>query len=320
MKRLRFSAAFLCVLTAVLACNFPGGGGSPTNEIPPPQLTQTAAAATPPSASPTATIMIPTVPPLTADMLRNGTYKLPQLGETVTLTDGKFDRAISNEDLLHVALLDPIAFGDLNGDGAVDAAVLLSENEGGPGFLISVVAMLNAGGAPVQSADRFIEDRAQINAMTVQNGRIVFNAILHGVNDSMCCPSFPVKETLQLRNNQLILIHFTSTPSGGSLREIILTAPAQGAAVSGSIQVIGSVTVSPFENSLGYSIFDMGGNLLGSGPIMVASAGMETPGTFNSLINVSAVPAGAVIRLEVSDLSAADGSILAMDSVEFTVQ
>jgi hypothetical protein len=320
MKRLRFSAVFLCVLTAVLACNFPGGGGSPTEAIPPPQLNQTAAAANPPSASPTATIIIPTVPPLTADILRNGTYKLPQSGETVTLTGGKFDRATSNEDLLHAALLDPIAFGDLNGDGAVDAAVLLSENEGGPGFLISVVAMLNVGGAPVQSAGRFIEDRAQINALTVQNGRIVFDAILHGAGDSMCCPSFPVKETLQLRNNQLILTHFTSTPSGGSLREILLTAPAPGATVSGSMQVSGSVTVSPFENTLGYSIFDMGGNKLSNGPIMVASGGMGTPGTFNSPIDVSAIPAGAVIRLEVSDLSAADGSILAMDSVECTVQ
>ncbi|MGD0174397.1 MAG: Gmad2 immunoglobulin-like domain-containing protein [Anaerolineales bacterium] len=307
-------------MSAILACNFPGGGGSPTEAIPPPQLTQTAAALIPSSTSPPATIMIPAVPLLTADMLRNGTYKLPQLGETVTLTDGKFDRATSNENLLHVALLDPIAFGDLNGDGAVDAAVILSENEGGPGFLISVVAMLDVGGAPVQSADRFIEDRAQINAMTVQNGRIVFDAILHGVGDSMCCPNFPVKETLQLRNNKLILTHFTSTPSGGSLREILLTAPAQGAAVSGSIQVVGSVTVSPFENTLGYSIFGMGGNLLGSGPIMVASGEMGTPGTFNSPIDVSAVPAGAVIRLEVSDLSPADGSILAMDSVECRVQ
>jgi hypothetical protein len=320
MKRLRFSAAFLCVLTAVLACNFPGGSGSPTEAIPPPQLTQTAAALIPSSASPTATIMIPTVPPLTADILRNGTYKLPQLEETVTLVNGKFDRDTPDSDIVHAALLNPLAFGDLNNDGAEDAAVLLSESSGGTGDWISVVVVLNQGGAPVQSADRLIDDRAQISGMTIQNGRIVVDAIIHGLQDAMCCPSFPVKETLRVQNNQLILTHFTSTPSGGQLREILLTAPAQGAAVSGSMQVVGSVTVSPFENTLGYSIFDMGGNLLGSGPIMVASAGMGTPGTFNSPIDVSDIPAGAVIRLEVSDLSAADGSILAMDSVECTVQ
>ncbi|HEY5118799.1 MAG TPA: Gmad2 immunoglobulin-like domain-containing protein [Anaerolineales bacterium] len=306
-------------MIAALACNVPGGGSSPTNEIPPSQLTQTASAATPAPVLPTATQASPTISPLTANMLKNGTYKLPQLGQTVTLVNGKFDRDTPDSDIVHAALLNPLAFGDLNGDGAEDAAVLLSESSGGTGDWISVVVVLNQGGAPVQSADRLIDDRAQINGMTIQTGRIAVDAVIHGVGDPLCCPNFPVKETLQLRNNQLILTHFTSTPSGGSLREILLTAPAQGAAVSGSMQVVGSVTVSPFENTLAYSIFDMGGNLLGSGPILVASAGMGTPGTFNSPIDVSAIPAGAVIRLEVSDLSAADGSILAMDSVECKV-
>jgi len=320
MKRLRAFAAFLTVWFAALACSLPVGGASPTIPLPPPQLTQTTSAASPAPVLPTITAAVPTVAPLTADMLKNGTYKLPQLGEMVTLANGKYDSDPSAENIIHAVLLDPIAFGDLNGDGGEDAAVLFSENSGGTGDFISVVVVLNQNGAPVQSANRMIDDRAMINGMTIANGRIVVDAVIHGPGDPMCCPNFPAKETLQLRNNLLILTHFTSAPSGGPLREILITAPAAGATVSGSIQVYGSVTVSPFENTLNASIFGMGGNKLSSGPIMVTSDGMGGPGTFASAIDVSAIPAGADLRLEVSDLSAADGSILAMDSVECTVQ
>jgi hypothetical protein len=249
-------------------------------------------------------------------MLRNGTYKLPQFGETVTLVNGAYDRAASNEDILHAALLSPIAFGDLNGDGAGDAAIFLSENGGGTGSFVSVIVMLNQGGVPVQSADRLVDDRPQVNNLAIHNGLILVDAVIHGVPDPMCCPNFPVTETLLLENSRLILTRFTSTSPGGPLRAINLTAPAPGVAISGSVQVAGNATVSPFENTLAYAIFDLGGNKLSNGSFIVTSDGMGLPGTFNVPIDVSAIPAGTVIRLEVSDLSAADGSLLAMDSVE----
>jgi hypothetical protein len=316
MNRPRPVAVFLTVLLAALACNLPQAGDTPTLEIP-----SAAVSLNPLVASPTATAtLLPTVPPLTAAMLKNGTYKIPQFGETVTLVNGAYDRATSNEDILHVALLDPIAFGDLNGDGAEDAAVLLSENSGGPGFLISAVVMLNQGGTPIQSASYFVGDRQQVNNLTIQNGRIIVDAVIHGVQDPMCCPTFPVTETLRLENGKLILIRFTSVVSGGQVREINITAPAPGAAVSGSLQVTGNVSISPFENTLAYVIYDAAGNKLSNEPVMVNSSGMGAPGTFSKAIDVSAIPAGTVIRLEISDLSAADGSILAMDSVECQVR
>jgi hypothetical protein len=319
MQRTRFFSAPLVVLIAALACNFPGAGASPTPGFPPSELTPSGGTAIPPAASPTPTLTVPAVPPLTADMLRNGAYKLPQFGETVTLVNGAYDRATSNEDILHVALRDPIAFGDLNGDGAEDAAIFLSENGGGTGFMVSVIVMLNQGGVPVQSADRLVDDRPQVNNLSIQNGRIVVEAVIHGAADPMCCPNFPVTETLRLETGKLILTRFTSTSPGGPLRAINLTAPAPGAAISGSMTVTGSVTVSPFENTLAYAIFDLVGNKLSNGSLLVTSDGMGGPGTFNVPIDISAIAAGTAIRFEVSDLSAADGSVLAMDSVECQV-
>ena len=81
----------------------------------------------------------------------------------------------------------------------------------------------------------------------------------------------------------------------------------------------GTVTISPFENNLSYKIFDMSWTELKAGSFLVDSAGMGTPGTFSVAIDLAGIAAGTVIRLEVYDLSPADGSMLAMDSVVMTV-
>jgi hypothetical protein len=298
---------------ASLACNLPIG------------ITPTAGAET---HAPAATITrematrepTPAVPPLTVEMLKNGTYLLPQAGETVTLVDGRYDRAESMEDLLHVELRDPIAFGDLDGDGAEDAAFLLSENMGGTGFFVSLLAIRNDGGNPVQAASEFIEDRPQINGLTIMGGRIAADLVIHSHQDPMCCPTLPAVATYRLAVNKLVLIRFTTQTPGGEERAITITGPAGGSAVSGSVQVSGAITISPFENTLSYKIFDAADNELAMGPVPVQSEDIGAPGTFNVTISLAGIPAGAMIRLEISDISMADGSLLAMDSVALRVE
>jgi hypothetical protein len=317
MPRPRLIAASLSVLLAAIACHLPGLGGTLPSTVPPLNVTLAVSSSLPPLILPTATVFLPTVPPLTVEMVKNGTYKTPQLGQVVTLTDGAYDRATSNEDILHVAL-NPVALGDLNGDGAVDAAGIMSENSGGTGFFTSLIVVLNQNGAPVQWTDRYLEDRAGINGLTIQDGRIVLDAILHGVDDPMCCPNFPVLETFRLQGRTLILTHFVSIPSG-QRREILITAPGAGDSVSGSMPVAGSVTLLPFENTLAYAIFDRDENKIASGTIPV-TPGAGSSGTFAASIDLSGIPLGTPVRLEISDLSAADGSLLAMDSVDVLVK
>ena len=95
---------------------------------------------------PSATPVPPTPAALTLDMLRNGTYYAPYYNRTVTLVNGAYSEG-SGADLYSVQMLDTVAFGDLNGDGTGDAAILLVENSGGSGEFESVVAVLNMGGA-----------------------------------------------------------------------------------------------------------------------------------------------------------------------------
>jgi hypothetical protein len=59
---------------------------------------------------------------------------------------------------------------------------------------------------------------------------------------------------------------------------------------------------------------------LAVGSITVQAAELGAPGTFDQTILLGDILTGAVIRLEVQDLSAKDGSLLAMDSVELVVK
>ncbi|MCB0173146.1 MAG: LysM peptidoglycan-binding domain-containing protein, partial [Anaerolineae bacterium] len=74
---------------------------------------------------------------LTIDQLANATYTGIYDDQEVTLTDGQYE----GEPFVEGGASRPtvnfnpndVAFGDLNGDGVEDAAVLLSENSGGSG-------------------------------------------------------------------------------------------------------------------------------------------------------------------------------------------
>ncbi len=94
---------------------------------------------------------------------------------------------VSSPNYMSVNLASQMAFGDLNGDGAGDAAVLLAENYGGSGVFVSVIAMLNQNGQPVQAASELIDDRPIINGLSIQNGQIFLDATVHGPNDPGCC-------------------------------------------------------------------------------------------------------------------------------------
>ena len=64
----------------------------------------------------------------------------------------------------------------------------------------------------------------------------------------------------------------------------------------------------------------MGGVELSAGAVPVTAAGPGTSGTFNEMISLGNALSNALIILEVQDVSAQDGSLLAMDSVELVVK
>ena len=104
------------------------------------------------------------------------------------------------------------------------------------------------------------------------------------------------------------------TPDEAGVTQIItLTSPRPGAAVENPILVEGATTLWPFEATLVVHVYDAQGELRTTAPIMVQGE-MGEPTTFSAYVTHSATPGAG--RVEVVDLSARDGSIIASAAVD----
>jgi hypothetical protein len=311
----KFIPPLLALLLAVTACNIQTT--SPTATIP------IAAASTdtvPQPASTDTPFPEPAVPAgLTLDMLKNGSYHVPFYDRTVTLVNGSYSND-SSTDPYSVRLLDVVAFGDLNGDGTGDAAVVLVENTGGTGQFESLIPVLNSGGAPVQAGESQLGDRVRINAMTIDSGRIRLDMFVQGPNDPMCCASQPEMQYYGMLGHTFWLTRLTTQTPDKLDRSITIDSPADNADVNNPFTIQGSVTIAPFENNLASRIYLPDGTLVNETPLMVDSGGiMGGPGTFSREVDLSNAGITGPVIFQFLDLSAADGSTLALGSVLLNV-
>jgi hypothetical protein len=251
-------------------------------------------------------------------MLKNAAYQLLTYQKTVTLKDGKYENG-SGADYILATLLPQIAFGDLNGDGDQDAAVLVAENAGGSGTFVSVYAIINQAGKPLQSGAALIDDRPNIQALSIKDGQISVNALIHGTNDSMANPSLGVTENYQLTKSGIKLVHFTSKTTDGTDRSIKIESPSSGAQASGSVEVKGSMPVAPSGN-VTYRIDDAAGNKLAEGPFSVSAAAAGSPATFDNTLTLPSLASGAAFWLVLSETNTGDGSMVASEAISLTIK
>jgi hypothetical protein len=317
--------ALLVLLLAVLACNIQSVKPTPTVPIPP---TSTSTALPP---APTTTIESPAtdtpLPPvptnttapvssvpadLTLDMLKNGTYHAPAYDRTVTLVNGSYSEG-SGADTYAVQMLGVYAFGDLNGDGQADAAILLSENGGGSGQFESVIAVTNQAGKPYQQSQAQLGDRIVVKSADISSGVIHLDMVVQGPNDPMCCPSLPQKQNFWLIDNRLWLMRVNSTISGME-HVIVVESPAIWTTVNNPFTVQGSVTFLPFENTLAYRIYKTDATKVNESSLTVTPT-EGTAGKFSQSINLSSAGISGWVIIQFLDISAADGSTIALGSV-----
>ncbi len=314
----------VALLLAVTACNIPTVVSTPTATIAA-ISTETALPSTatvPNIATPTNTPVTPaptgtaTATPvsseLTLDMLKNGTYHAPSYDRTVTLVNGSFTTG-SSSDPYNVRMLDVVAFGDLNGDGAGDAAILLAENGGGSGVFESVIAVTNQAGKPHQQSQAELGDRVLINSIDISSGVIHLGMLTHGPNDPSCCPALPQKQNYWLIDNRLWLMRVTST-TGGTEHVINVDSPGVWTTNSNPFTVKGSLSVLPFENTLAYRIYLTDGTKVNESNLTVTPSG-GIAGTFARDFDLSSAGITDWVIIQFIDISAADGSTIALGSV-----
>lgn len=144
---------------------------------------------------------------LTLEKLKNGEYR-PETFEyrSVRLTNGSYQEEVDDSGIqARVYMADKISFGDLNGDGIGDAALILVSSTGGSGVFYELVAVTNQQGNPIQAAAIMLGDRTDVRNLAIRSGRIEVERIKHGPKDPMCCPTLRVRETYRLRGGSLAL-------------------------------------------------------------------------------------------------------------------
>ncbi|MBK9602439.1 MAG: Gmad2 immunoglobulin-like domain-containing protein [Anaerolineales bacterium] len=309
MNYKHLTSLILALTLATLAC----GLTAPASNAPTPAPVQE-------------TIPAPTeaAPSLTADQLKNAQYQLGARDDraVIQLTDGKYQQGTdaTTLDFAYIGLTQFVSVGDLTGDGVNEIAAIFLENYGGTGNFGLLTIYSNVNGLPVFLTSTFIDDRPMINSMSIENGEVFLDAITHGAQDGGCCPTLPTTRRYALVNNQLRMVNYTTATPEGAKRIVEITAPVNGAEASGSVQVSGTVSIAPFENNLTYFIYDEAGNQFAAGPVMVTAPDFGAPGTFNETFTLEGIPPGTTIYLEIQDISAADGSWLAMDAVKLVIK
>lgn len=285
----------------------------------PPVPTAVPSTDTPLPPVPSATPVLPTVVPLTMDMLRNGTYYLPNYKRTVKLINGTYSEG-SGADQYSVKMLDTVAFGDLNNDGVADAVILLVENGGGTGEFESLVAVLNTNGAATQAGQALLGDRVQVRMMTITSGVVGLDMLVQGPNDPMCCPSQPEGQYYRMVGNAFWLMTLNTITPAIQKRAITINTPQDGASVTNPITISGAETIAPFENTLTYRVFLPDGTKVNESTLLEDSGGVAgAPGKFTQSFDLSNTGVTGPVIFQFLDLSAADGSTLALESVVLNI-
>jgi len=90
----------------------------------------------------------------------------------------------------HVELIQDFRLaGDLNGDDAEEAVVLLSSSSGGSGTFLYLAVAGWRGPSAANLATVLIGDRVQVRAGRITAGRIELDVVRSGPADPVCCPS-----------------------------------------------------------------------------------------------------------------------------------
>jgi heat shock protein HslJ len=134
-----------------------------------------------------------------AQQVRNATYRSSALDQDLPLVAGAFEDQAERVS----AVLARVAYGDLNGDGVVDAVVLLISAGGGSGSFVELFAVLNEDEMAKPVASTFLGDRVVVQDISVAGPLVRVELLTHGARDPSCCAALSVKQNRVFTGNSL---------------------------------------------------------------------------------------------------------------------
>jgi len=138
--------------------------------------------------------------------LRNTTYTGTEEGP-VSLSNGHWEGnpyVEGGASRPTAGLVDNVYYtGDLDGDGAEEAIVILWRSGGGTGENTYVMVMARQNGEIKSTGAALIGDRVKLRSGKIDDGRIILEVLQAGENDAMCCPSMLATRTWSLQGGQL---------------------------------------------------------------------------------------------------------------------
>ena len=114
--------------------------------------------------------------------MANATYPVDLTDSgLITLENGEYSEPIVAGSASDLAVtMGQVAYGDLNGDGVDDAAVILVADSGGSGTYVYLSAVLNQDGEPDPVTSALLGDRVQVQTLTIEEEEIWVKMITQG--------------------------------------------------------------------------------------------------------------------------------------------
>jgi hypothetical protein len=129
----------------------------------------------------------------------------PYFSENVLLVDGRYEwnyTSVDNVFLSYYLQYEvKYVYGDFNHDGLKDAAVIYTENSGGNADWYTLAFLINDGKKLVHQASGILDDRAIINSLRQQNGKVIVDLFVHQDDDCMGGPTKHVKSVFEYSEN-----------------------------------------------------------------------------------------------------------------------
>jgi hypothetical protein len=121
------------------------------------------------------------------------------------LKDGVFEESVAPGSTTRIWLGKERAFGDLNGDGAEDAAVMLVVDSGGSGTFTYLAPVINEKGMAKPLDAVLLGDRIKLKSISIQSGSIVVTMLTRKPDEPMSAePKVEVTQRFELQGDQLV--------------------------------------------------------------------------------------------------------------------